>query len=254
MKNAKASIVIPALNEERSIGMVLSRLPRRLVKEVVVGDNGSSDNTAREARRHGARVVSEPRKGYGSGCQAALRALKDPEIVVIMDADGADESSDLAQLLEPIRAGRADFVLGSREMGTRQEGSLGWHQRAGNLLACFLMRLATGFPYTDCGPFRAMRADAFKALAMSDPNFGWNIEMQMKAVQAGLRVMEVPVTYHRRVGVSKISGTVSGTVKAGTKILYSVARYWIRPFRGPAFRAPSGRVVVREQLVDQGRP
>lgn len=221
-------VVIPALNEERSLPLVLAGLPRPPVRRVVVADNGSSDATARVAREGGAEVVDAPRRGYGSACLAALdhvRRTGPPDIVVFVDADWSDHPEELPRLIAPIVAGEADLVIGSRILGSREPGALLPQARAGNLIACGLIRLLYGHRFTDLGPFRAVRWDALERLGMSDPNFGWTAEMQVKALRKGLRCAEVPVSYRRRVGVSKITGTVTGTVRAGYKILWTVLRY-----------------------------
>jgi glycosyltransferase involved in cell wall biosynthesis len=226
----KAVLIIPALNEEPAIGLTLGRVPRVLYKEIIVADNGSSDRTAEIARNAGATVVSEPQKGYGSACLRAMASLP-PEVdtVVFMDADSSDEPSEAAILLEPILNGRADFVLGSRTLGKAEKGSLQPHQRFGNELATFLIRLLFGHRYSDLGPFRAIRLDALRKLDMQDRNYGWTIEMQIKAVQHRLRIEEVPVSYRNRIGVSKVSGNLKASVMAGVKILWTVFRYRIHP-------------------------
>ncbi len=224
-------VVIPALNEERSLPLVLAGLPRPPVRRVVVADNGSSDATARVAREGGAEVVDAPRKGYGSACLAGLDHLRQTgppgpsDIIVFVDADWSDHPEELPRLIAPILAGEADLVIGSRILGNREPGALLPQARAGNLIACGLIRLLYGHRFTDLGPFRAVRWDALERLGMSDPNFGWTAEMQVKALRQGLRCAEVPVSYRRRVGVSKITGTVTGTVRAGYKILWTVLRY-----------------------------
>lgn len=229
-------VVIPAFNEQRSLPLVLAGLPRPPVRRVVVADNNSTDGTAEAARDGGAIVVPAPRQGYGSACLAGLDHLRrhdPPEIVVFVDADFSDHPEELPQLIAPILADRADLVIGSRVLGRREAGALLPQARAGNIVACLLVRLLYGHRYTDLGPFRAIRWEALERLAMSDPNFGWTAEMQVKALRRGLRVTEVPVSYRRRVGVSKITGTVWGSLRAGYKILWTVFRYsWERPRGG----------------------
>jgi glycosyltransferase involved in cell wall biosynthesis len=221
-------VVIPALNEEASLPLVLAEIPHPPVRRVVVADNGSVDGTARVAREGGAEVVAAPRRGYGSACLAGLaylRTIGPPDVVVFLDADYSDHPEELPSLIAPILAGEADLVIGSRVLGRRERGALLPQARAGNLVACLLIRLFYGHRFTDLGPFRAIRWEALERLGMADPDFGWTAEMQVKAVRRGLKSTEVPVSYRRRTGVSKITGTVSGTLRAGYKILWTVARH-----------------------------
>ena len=222
----RLAVVMPALDEERSIGGVLDSLDRHLVDHVVVADNGSRDRTADVARSRGAQVVAVPERGYGAACAGALENLPaDVDLVVFMDADGADDPADLPHLIAPIRENRADLVIGSRVLGRAQAGALTPQQRLGNRLATFLIHRLCGHRYTDLGPFRAVRRDALERLGMQDRRYGWTVEMQLRALEHGLRVSEVPVSYRRRVGASKISGTVSGVLKAGWWILYTIWRH-----------------------------
>ncbi|HVT59725.1 MAG TPA: glycosyltransferase family 2 protein [Thermoanaerobaculia bacterium] len=221
-------VVIPALNEEGSLPLVLADLPRPLVRRVVVADNGSSDGTARVAAEGGAVVVPARRRGYGSACLAALDYLRHhapPDIVVFVDADYSDYPDELPRLVAPIVAGDADLVIGSRVLGRRERGALLPQARMGNLVACLLIRLLYRHRFSDLGPFRAIGWPALERLGMADPDFGWTAEMQVKALRRGLRATEVPVSYRRRVGVSKITGTLSGTLRAGYKILWTVLRH-----------------------------
>lgn len=231
MKALRVSILMPARNEEASIGRVLDEIPRGLVHEVIVADNGSSDGTAGVARARGATVVFVPEPGYGGACLAAI-ARVDPatDVIVVLDADYSDYPADLPALLAPIEAGEADFVIGSRVLGGAAPGALPWNQRFGNWLACLLMRMLYGARFTDMGPFRAIRRGALLAMDMRDRTFGWNVEMQAKALISGLRVREVPVRYRRRVGKSKITGTVRGTIRAGVRIIFTIFMYY------PAYR------------------
>ena len=224
----RIDVVIPALNEEASLPFVLADLPRPPVRRVVVADNGSRDGTVRAAHEGGAVVVPAERRGYGSACLAALDWLRrndPPDVVVFVDADYSDHPEELPRLVAPLLGGEADLVIGSRLLGDREPGALLPQARAGNLVACLLIRLLYGHRYTDLGPFRAARWEALERLEMADPDFGWTAEMQVKALRRGLRVVEVPVSYRRRVGVSKITGTVSGTLRAGYKILWTVLRH-----------------------------
>ena len=224
-------VVIPAFNEESSLPRVLAAIPRPPVRRVVVTDNASTDRTATVARAAGAEVVAEARPGYGSACLAGLDHLRrtgPPEIVVFLDADYSDHPEELPDLVAPIAAGEADLVIGSRVLGERQPGALLPQARAGNLIACLLVRMLYGHRYTDLGPFRAIRWRALERLEMADPDFGWTAEMQVKALRHGLAVVERPVSYRKRVGVSKITGTLRGTVLAGYKILWTVLRHGLR--------------------------
>lgn len=231
MELSAVTVIIPALNEQDALPQVLRDLPQ--VGRVIVADNGSTDQTATVAAQAGALVVQEPRRGYGSACLAGLARLAKcvrqgeapPAVVVFLDADYSDHPEELSQLVEPILLGNSDFVLGSRLRGQREAGAMPPQSLYGNQLACWLMRRLFGANYTDLGPFRAIRYDSLQALQMRDTNFGWTVEMQIKAAKAGLRILEVPVKYRRRVGQSKISGTVRGTLAAGTKILCTIAKY-----------------------------
>jgi glycosyltransferase involved in cell wall biosynthesis len=236
----RVDAVIPAWDEEATVGVQVAAVPRPPVGRVVVADNGSRDATAQVAAGAGAVVVPAPRRGYGSACLAGLDWLRrndPPDVVVFLDADLADDASELPLLLGPIAAGRADLVIGSRVLGKRQRGALLPQSRAGNLVACSLIRVLYGHRYTDLGPFRAIRWPALEQLAMADANFGWTAEMQVKALRAGLPVAEVPVSYRKRPGRSKISGTLSGTLRAGHKILWTVLRHALGPAPVRAARA-----------------
>ena len=218
----RVAVLIPARNEAAALGQVLAEIPRGLVHEIIVVDNGSTDHTDEVARQGGARVVSEPTPGYGRACLAGIAAL-DPssDTIVFMDADHSDYPEELPRLLAPIQEGRADLVIGSRILHA-EPGSLTPQQRFGNWLACAMMRWFFRVRYTDLGPFRAIRRDALERLDMRDQAFGWTVEMQAKAALAGLRVVEVPVRYRPRIGRSKISGTIRGTISAGTTIIGTI--------------------------------
>ncbi|NNE42566.1 MAG: glycosyltransferase family 2 protein [Gemmatimonadetes bacterium] len=228
MITPRVSVVIPALNEEESLPLVLREIPADLVTEVVVADNGSTDGTARVAREAGARVVPEPERGYGSACLAGIAATDRPDIVAFLDADYSDHPAELRDVLAPLLEDRADLVIGSRMTGAREPGALLPQALFGNWLATFLIRIFWGVRFTDLGPFRAVRADALRDLEMADRDFGWTVEMQVKAARAGLRCVEVPVSYRKRVGKSKITGTIRGTVLASHKILSTIFRSALR--------------------------
>ena len=214
-------VIIPALNEEASVGRVVSGLLRTgLVRVVWVVDNGSTDQTALRAREAGAQVLTEPRRGYGSACLRGLSALSsDTDIVVFIDADGSDLPAEIIKLVEPVVDDRADLVIGSRVLGEPDPGSLTWPQRFGNAIASSWLRVRFGQSATDLGPFRAIRKTSLDELGLCDTNYGWTVEMQIKAAHHRLRYVEVPVSYGCRIGQSKISGTIRGVVGAGTKII-----------------------------------
>jgi glycosyltransferase involved in cell wall biosynthesis len=225
-------VIIPAFNEEKSIVKVIGDIPK-LVRHVVVANNNSTDRTAEVAMEVGAQVVFEPQKGYGKACLTAMDWIKrqdvQPDILVFLDGDYSDYPEELADLIAPIRANKADLVIGSRSMGQREAGSMTFPQVFGNGLATLLMRWMYGAKFSDLGPFRAISWSKLLALGMVDENFGWTIEMQIKAHQAKLMYLEVPVTYRKRIGVSKVSGTVKGVIGAGYKIIFTIFKYW-RPF------------------------
>ena len=223
-------VIIPAYNEEQSIGLVLNDIPQGLVREVVVVNNNSTDNTRGSAEAGGATVLDEKKQGYGSACLKGIEYLRSkaeqPDIVVFLDADHSDHPEEMAKVVEPIRTQQMDMVIGSRALGNREKGAMMPQQVFGNWLATRLLRLIYKVRYTDLGPFRAIRYDKLIALGMCDPNYGWTVEMQIKAAKQQLRTCEVPVTYRKRVGVSKVSGTVKGTVGAGYKIITTLFKYW----------------------------
>ena len=228
---SSVDVVIPAYNEEQSLPLVLKDLPK--VRNVIVANNDSSDRTATVAEEMGAIVAFESQRGYGSACLKGLATIRErieagenePKVVVFLDADYSDHPECLTDLVQPIFAGEADFVLGSRILGEREPGAMPMQSIYGNKLACFLMRWLFGIKYTDLGPFRAIDYQSLCSLGMIDENFGWTIEMQIKAARAKLRIKEIPIPYRCRIGVSKISGTITGSVRAGYKILYTIAKY-----------------------------
>lgn len=223
----QVDVVIPALNEQESIPLVLRALTDTCVRRVIVVDNGSDDDTARIAAELGAIVVPEPRRGYGSACLAGMdRARRDPpDVLIFLDADYSDHPEEISRLLEPILIDEVDMVIGSRTIGQREPGALLPQALFGNALATFLIAQIYGYRFTDLGPFRAIRWDALEALDMRDTNYGWTVEMQIKAAFHKLSCVEVPVSYRKRVGESKISGTIKGSVNAGYKILLTIFTY-----------------------------
>ena len=224
----RVSVIIPTYNEAQAIGRVLADLPSSLVTEVIVVDSNSNDGTPEIAAKMGALVVQEPRRGYGRACLTGLATANSPDIVVFLDGDYSDRPSELPILLAPIIEGRADITLGSRLREGRSAGVLPWHQVFGNRLAASLIRLLYGLQISDLGPFRAGRADVLRALALQETTYGWAVEMILKGALAGFRVVEVPVSYHPRIGKSKIGGTLKGTGGAAWFILSLIARYHFR--------------------------
>lgn len=246
MSPPQVVVVIPALDEEQALPLVLAAIPRDLARLVVVVDNGSTDRTADVARAGGAFVVHEGRRGYGRACLAGLDVvlggrdgvapLRNEDVVVFLDADRSDHPEEMPLVAGPVLRGEADLVVGSRMIDRASRATLLPQARFGNRLACFLMRILFGARHTDLGPFRAIRVDALKHLRMQDPDYGWTVEMQLKAAVAGLRVVEVPVRYRARIGASKITGTLAGTLGASRKILT-----WILGWR-IALMFSSGRI------------
>lgn len=221
-------VIIPAFNEADSIGKVVKAVPAGLVREVIVVSNGSTDATEAQAAAAGATVLREDRKGYGYACLkgmghiAALPTAEHPDIVVFLDGDYSDYPEEMPQLIQPIVEGGADLVIGSRALGERERGSMQPQQVFGNWLATTLIRWLYGVRFSDLGPFRAIRYDRLLALEMADQTFGWTVEMQVKAAKKGFTCTEVPVQYRRRIGVSKVTGTIRGTIMAGYKILWTI--------------------------------
>jgi glycosyltransferase involved in cell wall biosynthesis len=224
----RVSVIIPTHNEAQAIERVLADLPPELTTEVIVVDSNSDDGTPEIAAKMGARVIQEPRRGYGRACLTGMVAANSPDVVVFLDGDYSDRPSELPILLGPIIEGRADITLGSRLQGQSIPDALPWHQVFGNRLAAGLIRLLYRVQVTDLGPFRAGRADVLRALALEETTYGWAVEMILKGALAGFRVVEVPVSYHPRIGKSKISGTLKGTLGAGWFILSLIVRYYFR--------------------------
>ena len=230
MKNPpKVVVIIPAVNEEESIGKVVEAIPRPLADTIIVGNNGSKDNTAEVAKKAGAVVVDESRPGYGWAClkgmEYASQMDEKPDIIVFIDGDFSDYPEEMPNVVAPIIENDIDLVIGSRALGAKEKGSMTFPQRFGNWLATRLMRLFYRVRYTDLGPFRAIKYDALMNLGMSDKTYGWTIEMQLRAAKHKLTYTEVPVNYKRRIGKSKVSGTIKGTILAGYKIIFAIFKY-----------------------------
>ena len=223
----RISVIIPVFNEQDAIEKVIGDIPGHLPTEIIVVDNGSTDQTAKLAAAMGARIVRENRRGYGSACLAGIAATNDPDIVVFLDGDYSDHPNEMPDLIAPILENRADLVIGSRTLGNSEPGALMIQARFGNRLATSLIKILFGVSYTDLGPFRAIRYLALLDLNMRDKTFGWTVEMQVKAAKQALKIQEVPVSYRKRIGVSKITGTLKGTLKAGWKILFTIFKYWL---------------------------
>ena len=225
------TVVIPTFNEAESIAAVIAELPRGIVNRIIVADGGSTDGTPEKARLAGADVIAAGR-GYGLACLKGAQAADSGSIVVFMDGDGADDPAAMEALVAPIRAGAYDFVIASRARGEREPGSMAWHQLLAGRVAGFLTRLLYGVRYTDMCAYRAIRRDTLFALGMRELTYGWNLEMQMRVARAGLRVLEVPVAYRRRIGgQSKVAGTLRGSINAGLKIMSTFARVAMEPKR-----------------------
>ena len=241
-RDKRISVIIPALNEELSIAQVIQAVPA-WADEVIVADNGSTDSTVNAARNAGARVIIELRRGYGQACLAGIAALSAPDIVVFLDGDFSDYPEEMDRLVDPIIRNEADMMIGSRVLGCRERGALTPQARFGNRLSCLLIRLFWKVHYTDLGPFRAIRFSTLQQLRMEDTGFGWTVEMQVKAAKASIPASETAVSYRRRIGVSKISGTVRGVILAGTKILYTILRAALQPSYG-RFIGPERKLIV----------
>ena len=224
----RVSVIIPTRNEAQAIGRVLADIPLDFVNEVIVVDNHSSDETPAIAARMGARVISEARRGYGRACLTGLACASAPDVVVFLDGDYSDRPAELPLLLAPITAGRADITIGSRLAGPRSPGALPWHALFGNWLAASLITRLYGLQISDLGPFRAARAEILRAVELEETTYGWAVELILKGAIRGFRIVEVPVSYHPRIGKSKISGTLRGPMGATWFILSLIARYYFR--------------------------
>jgi glycosyltransferase involved in cell wall biosynthesis len=230
MLGAVVKVIIPAYNEENGVGQVIAEIPKPMVSEIIVVNNASTDHTEVVATKAGALVLREPIPGYGRACLKGIQYLREseqkPDIVVFLDADHSDYPEEIESVIKPILDLQADMVIGSRALGTKEKGSMTPQQIFGNWLATRLLKLFYGVKFTDLGPFRAITYSKLIELDMQDKTFGWTVEMQLKAAKNGLRCVEVPVRYRKRIGFSKISGTVKGTVMAGYKILYTIFKYF----------------------------
>lgn len=225
----KIKIIIPAFNEENGVGQVIQEIPKRIVDEIIVVNNASTDKTEIIARDNGATVLHEAIPGYGRACLTGIEYVKHspskPDVIVFLDADHSDYPEEIIQLIQPILDNKADLVIGSRALGNKEKGSMTPQQIFGNWLATRLLKLLYNVKFSDLGPFRAIRFDKLLELDMQDKTYGWTVEMQLKAAKKGLKCVEIPVRYRKRIGVSKISGTVKGTLMAGYKILFTIFKY-----------------------------
>ncbi|MEP2027042.1 MAG: glycosyltransferase family 2 protein [Reichenbachiella sp.] len=223
-------VIIPVLNEQNAVGMVIDEIPKERVRNIIVVDNGSTDDTIEVAKSRGAVVLEEPARGYGNACLKGMSHIANhfdprPDAIVFLDGDHSDYPEHIHALLEPIRVGNADLVIGSRALGRREVGSMTPQQLFGNWLATFLLKILYKIQYTDLGPFRAVSYESLLAMDMQDKTYGWTVEMQLKAAKLNMKIAEIPVNYRNRIGVSKISGTIKGTILAGYKIIQTIFRY-----------------------------
>tara|TARA_R110002012_G_scaffold304752_1_gene508420 strand:- start:25459 stop:26154 length:696 start_codon:yes stop_codon:yes gene_type:complete len=230
VRQPNIKVIIPAFNEQNAVGMVIDEIPKELVSEIIVIDNGSTDNTFAQAQSRGATALREEKRGYGNACLCGMQHIAGqvddlPDIVVFLDGDHSDYPEEMYELVQPIIDGKADLVIGSRALGKKEKGSMTPQQIFGNWLATTLLRWFYGVQFTDLGPFRAVKYESLLRINMQDKTYGWTVEMQLKAAKLGMQTTEVPVNYRQRIGVSKVSGTVKGTFGAGYKILWTIFRY-----------------------------
>ncbi|MFT7033653.1 MAG: glycosyltransferase involved in cell wall biosynthesis [Cyclobacteriaceae bacterium] len=223
-------VIIPAFNEQNAVGMVIDEIPKKLVKEIIVVDNGSTDNTKQIALEKGAIVLEEKNRGYGRACLKGIQHIAAnqedlPDIVIFLDGDHSDYPKEMTKLIDAIDNDDADLVIGSRALGRKERGSMTPQQIFGNWLATTLIRWFYGVSFTDLGPFRAVKYESLLKIDMQDKTYGWTVEMQLKAAKLKMKTAEVPMNYRKRIGVSKVSGTVKGTIFAGYKILYTIFKY-----------------------------
>lgn len=229
MSHPDIRVIIPAFNEQNAVGQVIDEIPKEIVSEIIVVDNGSTDDTFEQAKSRGATTLKQPIRGYGNACLKGMEYIASgqnkPDIVVFLDGDHSDYPEQMHQLVEPILKNEADLVIGSRALGNKEKGSMTPQQLFGNWLATFLIKFFYKANYTDLGPFRAIQYDRLLELNMEDPTYGWTVEMQLKAAKLHLQLKEVPVDYRQRIGVSKVSGTIKGTIGAGYKIIYTIFKH-----------------------------
>ncbi len=229
--NETIRVIIPAYNEENSIARVIRDIPKNIVKEIIAVNNGSTDATREVACRSGATTLDQPLRGYGNACLKAMEYIKNTadkntDIIVFIDADYSDYPGEMNRLIQPITEMGMDLVIGSRSLGEREKGSMTPQQIFGNWLATRLLKIMYGIRFTDLGPFRAIRWNSLKDLGMEDKNYGWTVEMQLKAAKKGFKCTEVPVSYRKRIGKSKVSGTIKGSILAGEKIIRTIFKYY----------------------------